>query len=73
MNDQYLVNCYCFNKSCNSSIFNISACLVVKVPFSKLLAEKLNCPECGEELISKQLINMRLEIGDLINPLPVSA
>lgn len=73
MNNQYIVNCYCFNKSCNKSIFHISTCVAVRVPFSKVLSEKLYCQDCGEELVSKQLLNMRMEIDDLVNPMPISA
>jgi hypothetical protein len=61
-NDEY-VNCYCFNLSCNKSIFDTKVFSVIKMPLSKVLSEELCCPACGRELISKAILEIKMLVN----------
>jgi hypothetical protein len=54
------VNCYCFNASCRESIFNTKNFAHVKMPLAKVLSEELCCLACGEALISKPLLDVKI-------------
>lgn len=53
------INCHCFNPDCNKSIFNYPNYSVVRLPLLKVLSEENCCPECGDELISKPILEIR--------------
>ncbi len=57
---------YCFNKLCNSSIYNFDRCTILEVPLSKALEEAIYCNECYEELVSKPILDLRLQLNNLI-------
>jgi hypothetical protein len=54
------VNCYCFNASCKESIFNTNKFFHVKMPLAKVLHEELCCQACGDALVSKPLLDVKI-------------
>jgi hypothetical protein len=60
-NTEY-VNCYCFNPACADSIFNTKSTACIKYPLSQVLIREFHCPTCNSELVSKPVLNMRLEV-----------
>ena len=60
------LSCYCFNKSCPLSIFHAVTCLKVDVPFEVALSRPLNCVECGLELTSAVLIELKQDVLRLL-------
>lgn len=60
------ITCYCFNKDCAASIYNDSTCLSIQVPLEVALSRTLNCIECGAELLSPLLIEIKKDILNLI-------
>lgn len=57
-------NCYCFNPACVESIFNARTFSGIKMPLSQVLQEEVCCTACGEELISKPLLEVKLLVYD---------
>jgi hypothetical protein len=53
------INCYCFNPACSASILNVKKFSPVIMPLSKVLTERVCCQECGEELISTPLLEIK--------------
>jgi response regulator RpfG family c-di-GMP phosphodiesterase len=60
------ITCYCFNKDCAASIYNDTTCLSIQVPLEVALSRTLNCIECGAELLSPLLIEIKKDILNLI-------
>ena len=60
------ITCYCFNKDCANSIYNDATCLSIQVPLEVALSRTLNCIECGTELLSPLLIEIKKDILNLI-------
>lgn len=60
------ITCYCFNKDCANSIYNDATCLSIQVPLEVALSRTLNCIECGNELLSPLLIEIKKDILNLI-------
>ncbi|MDF2432096.1 MAG: hypothetical protein JWP44_1727 [Mucilaginibacter sp.] len=58
---------YCFNKSCNSSIYFSDSCIILEVPLARAFGEPIYCQECFEELVSKPILELKAELGKLIN------
>jgi hypothetical protein len=53
------INCYCFNPACTASILNVKKFSPIIMPLSKVLTERVCCQECGEELVSKPLLEIK--------------
>jgi len=53
------INCYCFNPVCSKSIFNYKGYSAIKMPLSKALNEENCCAACGEELVSRPILEIR--------------
>jgi hypothetical protein len=61
------VKYYCFNRNCQSSLYNPESCIVVDVPLQRALNESIYCQECYEELVSKQTLELKLQINSILN------
>ncbi len=57
---------YCFNKKCKGSIFNVDSCTVVEVSTLKTRDGSYFCQYCFKELISKQDLNIKIQISHLL-------
>jgi response regulator RpfG family c-di-GMP phosphodiesterase len=66
MNYKNQLTCYCFNNACQLSIFNRKTCLPVQIPLEVLLSRELHCVECGSELLSPVLIEIKRDIHELL-------
>lgn len=53
------INCYCFNPACTASILNAKKFSPIKMPLSKILTERVCCQKCGEELVSRPLLEIK--------------
>lgn len=60
MNYPEYTNCYCFNPDCRASIFNALTFSGIKTPIAKVLAEETLCPVCGEQYISKHVLEIKI-------------
>lgn len=54
--------CYCFNKRCRNSIYYNDTCVPVSVSLETALSATIYCDECGKELVSTVLIEMKKDI-----------
>ncbi len=67
MKNAEIINCYCFNPVCKSSIFASNENIVVRVPLSRVLSESIRCKECNSELISKPTLELKQEIDNCMH------
>ncbi len=61
------VKFYCFNSNCKSSILNFDSCITLEVPLYRALTETIYCQECFEELVSKPVLEMKIQLNELMN------
>ncbi|MDB5030793.1 MAG: hypothetical protein JWP71_1514 [Mucilaginibacter sp.] len=62
MKNTQIVNCYCFNPLCKSTIFGSKENIAVRIPLSRILSESIHCKECNSELISKTTLELKQQI-----------
>jgi response regulator RpfG family c-di-GMP phosphodiesterase len=66
MNYKDQLICYCFNAACHLSVFKRDTCLPVSIPLEVLLSRPLYCIECGSELLSPVLVEIKRDIHQLL-------
>lgn len=59
VSDPEYINCYCFNAACSVSIFNAPTFSGVKMLLATVLEEDALCVVCGEEYISKPILQIK--------------
>jgi hypothetical protein len=67
------VNCYCFNALCKGSIFASKNYKVVYHSLARVLSNPIFCGHCGSELISKPLLEIKLQISHCLDRRPLKA
>ena len=72
MNNQELVNCYCFNSNCLKSIFNRQGCEIVQLHFAQAL-EHHCCKHCGSSLVSLPIIRANSLTSELLHFKPLKS
>lgn len=58
---------YCFNKKCESSIFNTDSCAILEVYLEDDLKESYFCKECAKELVSKHVLSIKIQLNEMLN------
>lgn len=67
MNYPDYVNRYCFNPGCSASIFNALTFSGIKTPLVKALEEESSCSVCGQEYISKPVLEIKLLVYESLH------
>jgi hypothetical protein len=67
MKNVEIVNCYCFNPKCKSSIFSSGKNITVYAPLSSVLSQPIHCEECNSELVSKCTLELKSQINKSLN------
>jgi hypothetical protein len=68
-----IVNCYCFNPLCKGSIFASKKYKVVYHSLACVLSNPFFCEHCNSELVSKPVLEIKLQISYCLNPRPLKA
>ena len=67
MKKDYQISCYCFNPTCNSSIFHPQSCIVTRRSFIEAAASEINCSSCGSQLVSAPILCMSRLLGEALH------
>jgi len=67
------VNCYCFNPICKESIFASENYKVVYHSLACVLSNPIYCESCNSELVSKPVLEIKLQINHCLNKQPLKA
>jgi CheY-like chemotaxis protein len=54
-----IIQCYCFNQSCELSILYADSCVPVLVPLAVAISRTLPCSRCRQALVSHLLIDIK--------------
>lgn len=57
-----IVNCYCFNPKCSTSIFNLDSCIAIEMDIDQVMAGDAYCERCNSELLARPALKMKNEI-----------
>lgn len=64
--------CYCFNKDCPSSVYNLQ-CVSVKLKLDTVLTQSFGCATCGSELLSSFTLDLQIELFSILNSRPIKS
>lgn len=67
MNGSEIVNCYCFNPLCKTSIFSSKKDIAVAKTLFDVLTRQIVCKNCNSELISKPVLQIKIQIVSTLN------
>jgi hypothetical protein len=66
MENVEIVKCYCFNPLCKSSIFAPNKNITVWEPLERVLSEPIHCKDCNAILISKPVLEIKLQVDNCL-------
>jgi CheY-like chemotaxis protein len=64
-NSEYTI-CYCFNKDCPNSVYNVH-CVPVKLKLDTVLTQSFGCATCGSELLSSFTLDLQIGLFSILN------
>lgn len=67
MKNTEIVNCYCFNPMCKSSIFESTKDIVVHETLTRVMSGPILCTTCKSELVSKPVLEVNMQIYNSLN------